>query len=161
MSRNRLKNSQSLHWMGVMKWVLIAGLLSGLGLFYMLSKNQNLHLAEETHKLRLELDGIQKRNEVLALDLTLDDDLVRRGLVREVIRNVQDLRKATGLEVSDWIHLYLVGLDDLEPLFEMIGRVVLARTVVPSVHEGGGPGTPFDLDDGDTARQATAWVVKA
>jgi len=69
MSRNRLKNSQSLHWMGVMKWVLIAGLLSGLGLFYMLSKNQNLHLAEETHKLRLELDGIQKRNEVLALDL--------------------------------------------------------------------------------------------
>ena len=45
MSRNRLKNSQSLHWMGVMKWVLIAGLLSGLGLFYMLSKNQNLHLA--------------------------------------------------------------------------------------------------------------------
>ncbi len=69
MSRNRVKNSQSLHWMGVIKWVLIAGLLSGLGLFYMFSKNQNLHLAEETHKLRLELDGIQKRNEVLALDL--------------------------------------------------------------------------------------------
>src|SRR5260221_3115089 len=69
MSRNRMKNSQSLHWMGVMKWILIAGLLSALGLFYMLSKNQNLHLAEETHKLQLELDAIVKRNEVLALDL--------------------------------------------------------------------------------------------
>ena len=51
--------------------------------------------------------------EVVALDLTLDDDLRRRGLAREVIRHVQEMRKAAGLEVSDWIHLHLVGLDDL------------------------------------------------
>ena len=99
--------------------------------------------------------------EVVALDLTLDDDLRRRGLAREVIRNVQEMRKAAGLEVSDWIHLSLVGLDDLEPLFEMIGREVLARTVVASAPEEGGPGTTVELDDGDAVRQATAWVVKA
>jgi isoleucyl-tRNA synthetase len=99
--------------------------------------------------------------EVVALDLTIDDDLRRRGLAREVIRNVQELRKAAGLEVSDWIHLSLVDLDDLQPLFEMIGREVLARTVVASAPEGGGPGTTFELDDGDTVRQGTAWVVKA
>ena len=69
MSRNRLKNSQSLHWMGVVKWVLIAGLLAVLGLVYMLGKNQNLHLAEETHRLELKLDSIQKRNRDLTLDL--------------------------------------------------------------------------------------------
>ena len=68
--------------------------------------------------------------EVVALDLALDDDLRRRGLAREVIRNVQELRKAAGLEVSDWIHLHLVGLDDLAPLFETIAREVLARSVV-------------------------------
>ena len=56
--------------------------------------------------------------EVVALDLTLDDDLRRRGLAREVIRNMQDMRKAAGLEVSDWIHLHLVGLDDLGALFD-------------------------------------------
>jgi hypothetical protein len=50
MSRNRMKNSQSLHWMGVVKWILIAGLLAGLGLCYMICKNQNLHLAEKTHR---------------------------------------------------------------------------------------------------------------
>ena len=55
--------------------------------------------------------------EVLALDLALDDDLRRRGLAREVIRHVQDLRKETGLEVSDTIVLHLVGVDDLVPLF--------------------------------------------
>jgi len=69
MSRNRMRNSQSLHWMGVIKWMLITGLLSGLGLCYMLYKNHNLHLAEETMKLQIQLDEIKKRNDVLALDL--------------------------------------------------------------------------------------------
>jgi hypothetical protein len=69
MSRNRIKNSQSLHWMGVVKWVLIAGLLAVLGLSYMLCKNQNLHLAEETRRLEVQLDGIEKRNEQLTYDL--------------------------------------------------------------------------------------------
>jgi len=69
MSRNRMRNSQSLHWMGVLKWVLIAGLLAGLGLCYMICKNQNLHLAEEVHDKRKLLEGIEARNSELALDL--------------------------------------------------------------------------------------------
>ncbi len=103
--------------------------------------------------------------EVVALDLALDDDLRRRGLAREVIRHVQELRKAEGLEVSDWIRLHLAGLDDLAPLFEVIGAEVLARKVVTGppnrAGEGrGGDGTDFELDDGRQVRTATAWVVK-
>ena len=49
--------------------------------------------------------------EVVALDLTLDDSLRHRGLAREVVRLVQDLRKNSGLDVSDRIHLHLEGLD--------------------------------------------------
>ena len=69
MSRNRMKNSQSLHWMGVVKWVLIAGLLAGLGLCYMLCKNQNIHLAEETHRAQKQLAAIEARNAELESDL--------------------------------------------------------------------------------------------
>jgi len=69
MSRNRMRNSQSLHWMGVVKWVLIAGLLAGLGLCYMLCKNQNLHLAEETHAMQKTLDGIEAFNADQEADL--------------------------------------------------------------------------------------------
>ena len=69
MSRNRMKNSQSLHWMGVLKWVLIIGMLAGLGLCYMLCKNQNLHLADQTLRAQRHLDGIVARNAELASDL--------------------------------------------------------------------------------------------
>src|ERR1700733_13402598 len=69
MSRNRMKNSQSLHWMGVVKWILIAGLLAGLGLCYVICKNQNLHLAEETLDVKKKLNAIEARNEELRTDL--------------------------------------------------------------------------------------------
>jgi hypothetical protein len=69
MSRNRMKNSQSLHWMGVVKWILIAGLLAGLGLCYMICKNQNLQLAEATHTAQKQLDALEARNAVLTADL--------------------------------------------------------------------------------------------
>ena len=99
--------------------------------------------------------------EVLALDLTLDDDLRRRGLAREVVRNVQDLRKETGLEVSDTIVLYVVGLDDLAPLFEVIAREVLAVRIETAPPPGAGPGTVVTLDDGETTRQVTIWIEKS
>ena len=69
MSRNRMRNSQSLHWMGVVKWILIAGLLAGLGLCYMICKNQNLHLAQKTLEVRRQLEAIEARNRQLTADL--------------------------------------------------------------------------------------------
>jgi isoleucyl-tRNA synthetase len=44
--------------------------------------------------------------ETVALDLTLTEELRRAGTLREVIRLVQETRKATGLDVSDRIELW-------------------------------------------------------
>ena len=49
--------------------------------------------------------------EVVALDLNLDEGLRKRGLSRDVVRLLQDLRKASGLEVSDRIRVHVVGLE--------------------------------------------------
>ncbi len=42
---------------------------------------------------------------VVGLDLELDDELVAEGLARFLVRQVNELRKASGLHVSDRIHL--------------------------------------------------------
>jgi isoleucyl-tRNA synthetase len=97
--------------------------------------------------------------EVVALDLTLTDDLRRRGLVREVVRQVQDLRKASGLEVSDRIVLHVTGLEAIASSFDVVAREVLATEIVSG--PGVGEGTALDLDgDGDLG-PVTAWLHKA
>ena len=58
------------------------------------------------------LGGYQLEREgshAVALDLQLDDELLRRGLAREVIHAVQNARKQAGLAVEDRIALALSG----------------------------------------------------
>lgn len=94
--------------------------------------------------------------EVVALDLALNDELRRRGLLRDVVRQIQDLRKNSGLDVADRIVLHVVGLDDLRGEFVSLAAEVLATDV--DTTPGIGEGTALDLDD---EREAVAWVVKA
>jgi isoleucyl-tRNA synthetase len=62
------------------------------------------------------LEGYQLEREgshAVALDLSLDDELRREGLAREVVHAVQSARKAAGLAVEDRIRLVLGGDDEL------------------------------------------------
>jgi isoleucyl-tRNA synthetase len=96
-------------------------------------------------------------SEVVALDLTLTDELRRRGYLRDLVRQVQDLRKTSGLDVADRIHLRLVGCDDLADGFAMVANEVLAVTVTIGAGAGDGEGLEFD----DERADARAWVEKA
>jgi isoleucyl-tRNA synthetase len=96
--------------------------------------------------------------EVVALDLAISEALRNRGLAREVVRLVQDLRKTSGLHVSDRIHLWLDGLDSIADHFDYIAREVLALEVTSGA--GPGEGTALELDD-DYGVAATAWLKKA
>jgi isoleucyl-tRNA synthetase len=49
----------------------------------------------------------------VALNLELDDKLVREGLAREVVRAIQNARKQAGLNVEDRIELTLGGDEEL------------------------------------------------
>ncbi len=96
--------------------------------------------------------------EVVALDLHLTEALRHRGLAREVVRLIQELRKNSGLDVADRIELHLVGLDVLAEYFDYIAREVLAVRILNEA--GSGEGTVLELDDGETGSEATVWLTK-
>ena len=69
-------------------------------------------------------------NESVALDLALSPELIEKGLVREIVRAIQDRRKSDGLDISDRINVYWNAGSDvaiaLTKNSEHIGEEVLA-----------------------------------
>jgi isoleucyl-tRNA synthetase len=96
----------------------------------------------------------------VALDLEITPDLAGEGLARELVRLVQDARKAAGLEVSDRIELAVDAGDDvrqaLEAHREWVAGEVLATRITFDL-PGDGHRERRDLD----GREVTVGVRKA
>jgi isoleucyl-tRNA synthetase len=83
----------------------------------------------------------------VALDLELTPDLRSEGLAREVVRIVQDARRAAGLDVSDRIVLSLESSGDLADAIHTHAGTIAAETLAVEVQEdpdGGGTSTNVD-----------------
>ncbi|HUY16282.1 MAG TPA: isoleucine--tRNA ligase [Acidimicrobiales bacterium] len=145
--------------LGALDSVAAASALESGGVVSVTLSTGTFELGDDDVELRVKGQGgyavSRDGAEVVALDLALDDDLLRRGYLRDVVRQVQDLRRNSGLDVADRIVLNVTGLDDLEDGFATLASEVLALEVLGT--EGAGEGTRLDLDD---ARAAMAWVRK-
>ncbi len=85
------------------------------------------------------LEGYQVErsgSHAVALDLTLDDELRREGLAREVVHAVQNARKEAGLDVEDRISLALGGDDDLLAAVRAHEDYVTGETLATSLDLG-------------------------
>jgi len=58
----------------------------------------------------LEGYGLEREgSHAVALELALDDELIRAGLAREIVHAIQQVRRGEGLEITDRIDLVLGG----------------------------------------------------
>ncbi|MBV9097434.1 MAG: isoleucine--tRNA ligase [Frankiaceae bacterium] len=80
--------------------------------------------------------------ETVALDLELTDELRRAGVVREVIRLVQEARKAQGFDVSDRIELWWVAEGETQVALAE-GQPALAAEVLAVAVTEGRPNAPL------------------
>jgi len=69
----------------------------------------------------------------VALDITLTEELKQEGIAREFINRIQNLRKDTGLEVTDKIVLEIQKHEAINKAVELHGNYIGSQTLAVSV----------------------------
>jgi isoleucyl-tRNA synthetase len=101
--------------------------------------------------------------ETVALDLAITPELRREGLAREVIRLVQDARKADGLEVSDRITLWWKAAGpELEAALTEHGELIAGEVLATGFGPAAGAGTGHaGAEHEDAGLGLTFWIRRA
>jgi len=81
---------------------------------------------------RTEKEGLKVLNEgslTVALDPEITEELLKEGIVRDIVRAVQNLRKDTDLDVTDRINLTLFGSDAVKDALEDFEDYLMQETL--------------------------------
>lgn len=85
----------------------------------------------------------------IALDITVTDELRKEGLARELVNRIQNLRKSSGLEITDKIRIAMVPAPEMNGTIsdyaDYIQKQVLAESI--EMTENLPDATELDLDD--------------
>lgn len=119
-------------------------------------------LPDEVLISELPIEGwsvVNDQGETVALDLELDDELIRAGLSREVVRVVQEARKSAGFDVADRITIRWSANGPakaaIEAHAEEIAHEVLALSMIEDPSAGAfvdeNLGLTFSLERDQTA----------
>ena len=77
---------------------------------------------------------IEGTNFIVELDLSIDEDLRKEGITRDLIRAVQNTRREKGLDVSDYIRINISGdqdlIDSVNQNLEFFKNQILAKEVI-------------------------------
>jgi isoleucyl-tRNA synthetase len=85
----------------------------------------------------LEGYGLEREgSHAVALELTLDDDLIDEGHAREIVHAVQGARRDAGLEISDRVALDLDGDADLLSAARAHESYITGETLATSISYG-------------------------
>lgn len=100
-------------------------------------ENRSVDLTKESIIVqRFEKENMKVLNEgslTVALDSEITEDLFKEGIVRDVIRSIQKLRKDRGLEVTDRIILYIDGPGRLKDAVENFEEHLLTEILGESI----------------------------
>lgn len=69
----------------------------------------------------------------IALDITVTDELRREGLARELVNRLQNLRKSSGLEITDHIRVTLAPAEEMEGVLETYGDYIRRQVLADAI----------------------------
>ena len=105
-----------------------------------IDKNKKIELSQEDFLIesipKPETTAVEANGIVLSLDTKLDKDLLAEGLARDLIRNIQELRKESNLEVTDRICLVFFNkMNKLNQALNLFAEYIEGETLSKIVKE--------------------------
>lgn len=85
-------------------------------------------------------------NLTVALEVQLTDELLREGMARELINRIQNLRKDSGLEITDRIHVMVSPNPQIEEAVASYTDYIQQQVLADSVEIADNPGVEFEFD---------------
>jgi len=86
-------------------------------------------------------------NITVALDITLTDELRSEGMARELVNRIQNIRKKSGLEITDRITVYIEPKDPAVKAIEAFGTYVAKQVLADSIVMEQNDGQEVEFDD--------------
>ena len=86
-------------------------------------------------------------NLTVALEVELTDELRREGMARELINRIQNLRKESGLEITDRIAVVIEPNKAAAAAVESFGELIRTQVLADDVTLGENNGTEVEFDD--------------
>ncbi|MBR1447178.1 MAG: isoleucine--tRNA ligase [Prevotella sp.] len=86
-------------------------------------------------------------NLTVALDITLTDELRNEGMARELVNRIQNIRKKSGLEITDRIRVQIEPNETVSKAIEAFGDYVARQVLADSIALEANEGQPVEFDD--------------
>ncbi|MBR5689434.1 MAG: isoleucine--tRNA ligase [Prevotella sp.] len=86
-------------------------------------------------------------NLTVALEVELTDELRQEGMARELINRIQNLRKDTGLEITDRISVVVSPNEQTDAAIKTYGDYIASQVLADSIEIAQNDGAEIDFDD--------------
>ena len=83
----------------------------------------------------------------VALEVELNDELRQEGMAREIINRVQNIRKESGLEITDRIKIVLSPNDEVEKAVNTFGDYIKTQVLADDITIAANEGQEVEFDD--------------
>jgi isoleucine--tRNA ligase len=86
-------------------------------------------------------------NLTVALEVELTDELRREGMARELINRIQNLRKETGLEITDRISVTIEPRKEAQDAVESFGELIKTQVLADEITLAENAGAEVEFDE--------------
>ncbi|MBR1546519.1 MAG: class I tRNA ligase family protein, partial [Prevotella sp.] len=107
-------------------------------------------LVEDVEIISEDIPGWLVSNEgslTVALEVELTEELKQEGMAREIINRVQNLRKDSGLEITDRIHIIIAPHAEIQKAVEGFGDYIRTQVLADDITIAPNEGVEVEFDD--------------